>query len=286
MSQKKSSNTRWFGRVKSYEPGNGYGFIECAEAYEEFGRDVYLNGHELRKLDIKTIPVGAEIVFQLDVREGQPRATNLVLPSPKQCECMLFEYTEVLCKLSELLRLHDSTRSPTMLWERLRTCSNARNAVGMNLLRVPKSSCCCPKLDRGGQTRIIPVTKLFAKDCWRGCPNHQRKLWRCPLTGCDSHNKTTASGFCMDPMKGNGSSGWQASCFQERSHSAIHQWYWMWYIITVPIVHWTTGTWLQSCSMPMQWRPKTVCPRSATCEFGRCYAAWSCFGGGPIMLNQ
>ena len=113
MSQKKSSNSRWFGRVKSYEPGNsfnGYGFIECPEAYEEFGRDVYLNGHELRKLDIKTIPVGAEIVFQLDVREGQPRATNLVLPSPKQCECMLFEYTEVLCKLSELLRLHGSTQ--------------------------------------------------------------------------------------------------------------------------------------------------------------------------------
>ncbi|CAK9068133.1 Uncharacterized protein (Fragment) [Durusdinium trenchii] len=113
---------RWTGRIKSYQPGNGYGFIECSEAYHQFGRDVYLSGQELQKLDIMTIPVGTEVLFDIELRGGRPRARNLsglreqasaeCLPERtlKQCEYRLDQYANALRELSHCLHLYGLDR--------------------------------------------------------------------------------------------------------------------------------------------------------------------------------
>ena len=99
------------GRIKSYQPGTGYGFIECSEGYAKFGRDVYLSEHELLKLNVETLPVGLEVRFEVEMQGAYPRARNLVLQSHasesddlalKRCEYMLYDYA---CALDQLRRL-------------------------------------------------------------------------------------------------------------------------------------------------------------------------------------
>ena len=71
----------WFmGRVKSYQPGTGYGFIECEETYRYFRRDVYLSRHQLEQLDIRTVPMGTDILFRVVVPDGKPQACDLAFP--------------------------------------------------------------------------------------------------------------------------------------------------------------------------------------------------------------
>ena len=71
----------WFmGRVKSYQPGTGYGFIECEETYRYFRRDVYLRRHQLEQLDIRTVPMGTDILFRVVVPDGKPQACDLAFP--------------------------------------------------------------------------------------------------------------------------------------------------------------------------------------------------------------
>ena len=107
-------SARWSGRIKSYQPGTGYGFIECSETYQRFGRDVYLSEYELRKLDIKTLPAGSEVTFEVEMHGTYPRARNLVLPHRhvnvegegfglKRCEYILYDYACALDKLLDCL---------------------------------------------------------------------------------------------------------------------------------------------------------------------------------------
>eukprot|EP00438_Fugacium_kawagutii_P027829 Skav201802 [mRNA] locus=scaffold1071:34155:36345:+ [translate_table: standard] len=107
----KAAGASWFGRIKSFHPDNGYGFIECSEAHQRFGRDVYLSRDELQKLDIETIPDGIEVSFEIEVCQGRPRARNLALATglleralrQRQCEYWLSQYAVALKKLAQAL---------------------------------------------------------------------------------------------------------------------------------------------------------------------------------------
>ncbi|CAE7923095.1 unnamed protein product, partial [Symbiodinium necroappetens] len=117
------------GRIKSYQPGNGYGFIECPETYQDFGRDVYLSRQQLEQLRITTIPSNTDVAFKVYVRDGKPQAYDLELlchprdgrgsgySAPfgpeagfelraKQCEHALNRFADCLRTLSESLDLH------------------------------------------------------------------------------------------------------------------------------------------------------------------------------------
>ncbi|CAJ1340119.1 unnamed protein product, partial [Effrenium voratum] len=67
-------NWRLRGNVKSYQPGAGYGFIQC----DDVG-DVFLHKSQLRRLNLETLPTGAEVVFDVEMTKRGPQAYNLFL---------------------------------------------------------------------------------------------------------------------------------------------------------------------------------------------------------------
>ncbi|CAJ1428819.1 unnamed protein product [Effrenium voratum] len=67
-------NWRLRGTVKSYQPGAGYGFIQC----DDVG-DVFLHKSQLRRLNLETLPTGAEVVFDVEMTKRGPQAYNLFL---------------------------------------------------------------------------------------------------------------------------------------------------------------------------------------------------------------
>merc|ERR1719401_1870161 len=68
-----SSSTRFQGRIKSFNAEKGYGFIESAEAFQCYGRDVFLH-----KSLIGDFTVGAAVSFTVEVsKEGFPRARDI-----------------------------------------------------------------------------------------------------------------------------------------------------------------------------------------------------------------
>lgn len=67
------SELRHVGRIKSFEPQKGYGFIDCPEAKERFGRDVFIHRREMGGLE-----VGSDVEFSIELNEkGQPQARDL-----------------------------------------------------------------------------------------------------------------------------------------------------------------------------------------------------------------
>jgi len=68
-----SSSTRFQGRIKSFNAEKGYGFIESAEAFQQYGRDVFLH-----KALIGDLTVGATVSFTIEAsKEGLPRARDV-----------------------------------------------------------------------------------------------------------------------------------------------------------------------------------------------------------------
>merc|ERR1712217_787558 len=61
------------GKVKAYFPNNNYGFIECAEAKQKYGADVYCPGQYIREN-----PIGTKVMFEISVnKKGQPQAVDV-----------------------------------------------------------------------------------------------------------------------------------------------------------------------------------------------------------------
>ena len=60
------------GNVKSYQPGAGYGFIQC----DDVG-DVFLHKSQLRRLNLETLPTGAEVVFDVEMTKRGPQALRI-----------------------------------------------------------------------------------------------------------------------------------------------------------------------------------------------------------------
>merc|ERR1719394_124137 len=64
---------RFQGRIKSFNSKQGFGFIECADAHAQFGRDVFLH-----KAQIGDLKVGTEVIFSVEAnKQGMPQARDL-----------------------------------------------------------------------------------------------------------------------------------------------------------------------------------------------------------------
>merc|ERR1711904_108427 len=57
-----SAETRYTGSIKSFNSDKGYGFIESADAYAYYGRDVFLH-----KALMGSLSVGAAVTFKIEV---------------------------------------------------------------------------------------------------------------------------------------------------------------------------------------------------------------------------
>jgi len=64
---------RYRGRIKSFNPEKGFGFIECSETYQQFNRDVFLH-----KAQCGDMAVGTEVTFIVETnKQGMPQAKEL-----------------------------------------------------------------------------------------------------------------------------------------------------------------------------------------------------------------
>merc|ERR1719181_866656 len=65
---------RFQGRIKSFNVQKGFGFIECPEAHQVYGRDVFLH-----KAQIGTYQIGSQVSFAVEMNKtNMPQARDLV----------------------------------------------------------------------------------------------------------------------------------------------------------------------------------------------------------------
>jgi len=70
------TDRRFTGVIVSYKPEEGYGFIQCPELHDTFGRDVFLH-----RLQIGRFDVGAFVSFGVFLnKNSQPQAKELGVP--------------------------------------------------------------------------------------------------------------------------------------------------------------------------------------------------------------
>jgi len=67
-----------YGKVKSFNEGKGYGFIECAETHAIYAKDIFL---PKRALEGTTVRPGDEVVFDAETDATGVVATNVVVHS-------------------------------------------------------------------------------------------------------------------------------------------------------------------------------------------------------------
>merc|ERR1711935_187312 len=61
---------KFTGNIKSFNTNNGFGFIQCPETHELYGRDVFFNQAIAGGPEI-----GAQVIFEVTLNpEGQPQA--------------------------------------------------------------------------------------------------------------------------------------------------------------------------------------------------------------------
>lgn len=65
---------RFLGRIKSFNPRHGFGFIDCPDAHARFGRDVFVH-----KAQIGGLEVGDDITFRVEPnKDGMPQARDIL----------------------------------------------------------------------------------------------------------------------------------------------------------------------------------------------------------------
>jgi cold shock CspA family protein len=73
---KPEQRQRFLGVIKSFKQEQGFGFIECAETFPRFKRDVFLHHSQ-----IGSCIVGQKVSFQLSTNQsGQPQAREVFVP--------------------------------------------------------------------------------------------------------------------------------------------------------------------------------------------------------------
>lgn len=73
QAQQPLSSGRFRGRIKAFNMEKGFGFIECAEAHAQYGRDTFLH-----KAHIGDLTVGSEVTFAVELnKQGMPQARDL-----------------------------------------------------------------------------------------------------------------------------------------------------------------------------------------------------------------
>eukprot|EP00929_Paragymnodinium_shiwhaense_P115073 TRINITY_DN83689_c0_g1_i1.p1 TRINITY_DN83689_c0_g1~~TRINITY_DN83689_c0_g1_i1.p1 ORF type:complete len:272 (-),score=77.15 TRINITY_DN83689_c0_g1_i1:126-941(-) len=69
---------RYVGKVKSFAPGKGYGFIECAKLSEEHDCDVFLHERELHGVRSAAEVQGDVVTFAVEMnKDGRPQARDV-----------------------------------------------------------------------------------------------------------------------------------------------------------------------------------------------------------------
>lgn len=64
----------YLGLIKSFEKKKGFGFIDCPETYQQFGRDVFIH-----KKDMGNFKPGIEVTFAIAMnKDGHPQARDVV----------------------------------------------------------------------------------------------------------------------------------------------------------------------------------------------------------------
>lgn len=65
---------RYFGRIKSFNPKHGFGFIECPEARSRYGRDVFVHKAQIGDLEVRD-----EVTFGIESnKDGYPQARDIL----------------------------------------------------------------------------------------------------------------------------------------------------------------------------------------------------------------
>lgn len=73
-----AASGRFQGRIKSFNQQKGFGFIECPEAHQVYGRDVFLH-----KAQIAEFEIGRLVTFSVEMNKNQmPQARDLVEADP------------------------------------------------------------------------------------------------------------------------------------------------------------------------------------------------------------
>eukprot|EP00434_Breviolum_minutum_P027564 symbB.v1.2.024381.t1/scaffold2305.1/size121121/4 len=76
------SQTQYRGRIRSFSEAKGFGFIDCAETMQQFGRDVFVHKFQLHESGAW---VGQEVLFEVELNKtGQPQARNMMLANPAE----------------------------------------------------------------------------------------------------------------------------------------------------------------------------------------------------------
>merc|ERR1719424_1271015 len=65
---------RYQGFIKSFNEQKGFGFIDCGEAHQTYGRDVFLH-----KAQIANFQIGSQVSFAVEInKNNMPQARDLV----------------------------------------------------------------------------------------------------------------------------------------------------------------------------------------------------------------
>merc|ERR1719291_313454 len=68
-----ASGDRYAGTVKKFDQAKGFGFIECADLQQMYGRDVWVHHQQLNNFN-----VGDEVTFDMVLNKaGHPQAIDL-----------------------------------------------------------------------------------------------------------------------------------------------------------------------------------------------------------------
>merc|ERR1719367_1567394 len=70
----------WFvGKIKSYAPQQGYGFIECRETFDKYSSDVFLHKNQVQEGKLMKVTRGDSVRFSVEIKKegGRPQARNV-----------------------------------------------------------------------------------------------------------------------------------------------------------------------------------------------------------------
>lgn len=76
------SQSQYRGRIRSFSEAKGFGFIDCPETMQLFGRDVFVHKFQLHESGAW---VGQDVLFEVELNKtGHPQARNMSLANPAE----------------------------------------------------------------------------------------------------------------------------------------------------------------------------------------------------------
>lgn len=138
-----------FGRIKSFNEKQGYGFIHCEELHGQYGRDVFIPQSQFKSLNI-----GDQVSFHIQVKRGQPQAHDVV--------CVLAR--TLSNHQSELQKLEGAALDKKLL----RMCASARVDSVNEIAQLLEAGANPNTRDVTGQTTLM-IAALNVRHSERKC---------------------------------------------------------------------------------------------------------------------